>query len=68
MDAEFQSTRLSHFCPSPQFLEIEYLPVYYPSEDEKKNAFLYAENVRKVRQKVEEHIRPLIRPLPSLCR
>lgn len=28
--------------------EIEYLPVYYPNEDEKADPFLYAENVRAV--------------------
>ncbi len=29
-----------------QHIEIEYLPVYFPSDDEKKSPALYAENVR----------------------
>ena len=27
-------------------MEVEYLPVYYPSEEEKKNPALYSRNVR----------------------
>jgi lysophosphatidylcholine acyltransferase/lyso-PAF acetyltransferase len=34
-----------------QHLEIEYLPVYHPSEEEKQNPALYAENVRTLMAK-----------------
>ena len=30
------------------FMEVEYLPVYYPNEEEKKDPKLYAANVKKV--------------------
>jgi len=33
------------------YLEIEYLPVYHPNEEEKTNAILYATNVSKVMAK-----------------
>ncbi|XP_065827590.1 lysophosphatidylcholine acyltransferase 2-like isoform X2 [Oscarella lobularis] len=41
-------------CQFANFLEIEYLPVYKPSEEEKANPCLYASNVRKVMAKALE--------------
>ncbi|XP_073188559.1 lysophosphatidylcholine acyltransferase 1 isoform X2 [Lepidochelys kempii] len=35
-------------CQFHNFVEIEFLPVYIPSEEEKKNPSLYANNVRSV--------------------
>ncbi|KAM7175658.1 lysophosphatidylcholine acyltransferase 1 isoform 2-T2 [Macrochelys suwanniensis] len=35
-------------CQFHNFVEIEFLPVYIPSEEEKKNPSLYANNVRRV--------------------
>ncbi|TFJ99463.1 semaphorin-4F-like [Platysternon megacephalum] len=35
-------------CQFHNFVEIEFLPVYIPSEEEKKNPTLYANNVRRV--------------------
>jgi hypothetical protein len=34
-------------------LEVIYLPVYYPNNDEKADATLYANNVRKVNFKIK---------------
>nr|XP_033785557.1 lysophosphatidylcholine acyltransferase 1 isoform X2 [Geotrypetes seraphini] len=34
------------FCQFHNFVEIEFLPIYIPSEEEKKNPTLYANNVR----------------------
>ncbi|KAJ0003185.1 hypothetical protein NQD34_008283 [Periophthalmus magnuspinnatus] len=41
-------------CQFHNSLEIEYLPVYNPSEEEKKNPALFAENVRKLMAKALE--------------
>jgi hypothetical protein len=38
-------------CQFHNPFEIHYLPVYYPSEDEKADTYLYATNVRKVMSK-----------------
>ncbi|ESO91104.1 hypothetical protein LOTGIDRAFT_217653 [Lottia gigantea] len=38
-------------CQFHNYVEIEYLPVYYPSEAEKSDARLYANNVRNVMAK-----------------
>ncbi|XP_043921075.1 lysophosphatidylcholine acyltransferase 1 [Protopterus annectens] len=38
-------------CQLHNFVEIEFLPVYIPSEEEKKNPLLYASNVRRVMAK-----------------
>lgn len=34
-------------CPLLQFFQAEYLPPYYPNDEEKKDAKLYALNVRE---------------------
>ncbi|KAJ0054850.1 hypothetical protein NL108_006281, partial [Boleophthalmus pectinirostris] len=41
-------------CQFHNSMEIEYLPVYKPSEEEKENPALYAENVRKLMAKALE--------------
>ncbi|KAM4705352.1 lysophosphatidylcholine acyltransferase 1 [Rhinophrynus dorsalis] len=38
-------------CQFHNFVEIEFLPIYTPSEEEKKNPNLYAKNVRRVMAK-----------------
>lgn len=38
-------------CQFDNHIEISYLPVYVPNEEEKKNPLLYANNVRKVMAK-----------------
>ncbi|XP_053104178.1 lysophosphatidylcholine acyltransferase 1 isoform X2 [Hemicordylus capensis] len=38
-------------CQFHNFVEIEFLPVYVPSEEERKNPSLYANNVRRVMAK-----------------
>ncbi|XP_043833110.1 lysophosphatidylcholine acyltransferase 1 [Dromiciops gliroides] len=38
-------------CQFHNFVEIEFLPVYTPSEEEKKNPALYANNVRRIMAK-----------------
>ncbi|KAM4687973.1 lysophosphatidylcholine acyltransferase 1 [Discoglossus pictus] len=38
-------------CQFHNFVEIEFLPIYTPSEEEKKNPALYANNVRRVMAK-----------------
>jgi 1-acyl-sn-glycerol-3-phosphate acyltransferase len=40
------------FTQFRNYVEITHLPIYYPSEDEKKDPELYAENVRKLMAKV----------------
>ncbi|XP_075442055.1 lysophosphatidylcholine acyltransferase 1 isoform X2 [Ascaphus truei] len=38
-------------CQFHNFVEIEFLPIYTPSEEEKKNPALYANNVRRIMAK-----------------
>lgn len=40
------SSILHMFCQFVNHMEVTYLPVYYPSEEEKKDPKLYAQNVR----------------------
>lgn len=42
---------LKTFAQFHSFVEIEFLPVYYPSEEEIKNPKLYAENVQQLMAK-----------------
>jgi lysophosphatidylcholine acyltransferase/lyso-PAF acetyltransferase len=48
------------FAQFRNYCQVEFLPVYYPSEVEKKDPKLFADNVRQVLPAVKYHIRAII--------